>query len=166
VKKISFDNIDSSTLDAVMIFLEEYHAKRDYFECHEILEHKWKEEPQGSRHDYWVSLLQIAVSNYHYRRGNFNGAKKLIEKALQKIEAAPPDYELLGFDYESFKTQVKQILENITNEVPYYSINLSLTDELKEKYENYCKNKGIEPFILSDMHNEALVNKHLKEYRD
>ena len=149
----------------LMIFLEEYHSKRDYFECHEVLEEKWKEKPLGSRDEYLTSFVQIAVSNYHYRRGNFSGAKKLMQRALDKIMRNEEDYKLLGFDYELLKEQVQQLLYNIDNEVPYYSINLSLSDNLKNDYINYCKNKGVEPFIVSDMQNNVLLNRHLKENR-
>lgn len=151
--------------EALMIFLSEFHSKRDYFECHEILEHKWKEKAQGERDEYWTALLQIAVSNYHHRRGNFGGAKKLMERAKNKIIEDKESYVMLGFDYEPFKNQVLKMLENIEKAIPYESINLSLTKNLEDIYIEYCKHKDIEPFINSDLTNEKIVNRHLKEHR-
>lgn len=34
--------------EAYVAFLHEFHTTRDYFECHEILEEYWKEDPLSS----------------------------------------------------------------------------------------------------------------------
>lgn len=159
------DDIKDDIKEALMVFLSEYHSKRDYFECHEILEHKWKEKPQGERDEFWTALLQIAVSNYHYRRGNIGGAKKLMERAKNKIIEDRGSYEMLGFDYENFKGQVIKMLYSIENNIPYESINLSLTKKLEEDYLNYCKDKSLLPFTKSDLKDLKIVNRHLKENR-
>ena len=56
-------------------FLIHFHGDYDYFECHEILEEYWKTKPRGNRDHYLVGLIQIAVSLYHHRRSNWNGAE-------------------------------------------------------------------------------------------
>ncbi len=47
--------------EAYVAFLHEFHTTRDYFECHEILEEYWKEDPPEQRKEYWVGLIQLAV---------------------------------------------------------------------------------------------------------
>ncbi len=60
---------------AYIDYLVEFHATRDYFECHEILEEYWKEDPPKKRKRYWVGFIQLAVALYHHRRQNTAGQK-------------------------------------------------------------------------------------------
>jgi len=82
--------------DAYLHYLMEYHATRDFFECHELLEEYWKEHPGDLRAEVWVGLIQLAVGHYHLRRGNYNGARKIYANALQRLN--PPALEALGID--------------------------------------------------------------------
>ncbi|WP_260405419.1 DUF309 domain-containing protein, partial [Paenibacillus sp. 598K] len=62
--------------DDYIQYLIEFHVTRDYFECHELLEEYWKEQPGDDPfYDTWVGLIQIAVSQYHHRRSNHRGAR-------------------------------------------------------------------------------------------
>ncbi len=72
---------------AYVAFLHEFHTTRDYFECHEILEEFWKEDPPDQRKKYWVGLIQLAVALYHQRRGNGKGAKRLISNSLHILDS-------------------------------------------------------------------------------
>ncbi|MCD2486520.1 DUF309 domain-containing protein, partial [Staphylococcus aureus] len=47
---------------AYIDYLVEFHATRDYFECHEILEEYWKEDPPKKRKRYWVGFIELAVA--------------------------------------------------------------------------------------------------------
>lgn len=67
-------------------FLIHFHGDYDYFECHEILEGYWKTKPRGNRDNYLVGLIQIAVSLYHHRRSNWNGAEKMMKSAITILE--------------------------------------------------------------------------------
>ncbi len=67
-------------------FLIHFHGDYDYFECHEILEEYWKTKPRGNRDDYLVGLIQVAVSLYHQRRTNWNGATKMMKSAITILE--------------------------------------------------------------------------------
>jgi predicted metal-dependent hydrolase len=60
-----------------------FHATRDYFECHELLEEYWKST--GMEEEIWVALIQVAVGVYHARRGNRKGAIKMWQSAIQKL---------------------------------------------------------------------------------
>lgn len=47
---------------AYIEYLEYYHGARDYFECHEVLEEYWKENPSSPLSAAWVGLIQLAVA--------------------------------------------------------------------------------------------------------
>jgi hypothetical protein len=68
------------------------------FHAHEILEAAWKAAPEGER-ELWRGLAQFAVGLTHARRGNPEGAARLLDRAALRLEAyrdAPPH----GIDVE------------------------------------------------------------------
>ena len=73
--------------EAYIDYLLYFHAQRDYFECHEVMEEFWKEHPGDIRSRTYVALIQIAVGMYHIRRGNRNGAVKMLQSAGRNAEA-------------------------------------------------------------------------------
>ncbi|WJH34118.1 DUF309 domain-containing protein [Paenibacillus sp. CC-CFT747] len=66
-------------------YLVYFHAERDYFECHEILEEYWKSNPQDPLAPAWVGLIQLAVGLYHERRSNTSGALKMLNGANSRL---------------------------------------------------------------------------------
>jgi hypothetical protein len=69
---------------------------QDFYECHEIYEEYWKAtcSPLTFEHPF-VILVQVAVIMEHLKRGNYTGARKLINKTTshyQKIESLNLDY--------------------------------------------------------------------------
>jgi len=142
-------------------YLIEFHFERDYFECHELLEERWKEDPKEERQLRWVALIQVAVGLYHYRRGNLSGASKLLTGALQKSEACLSDLEPLGLETTAFLALIRGLLRRIEAELPYESVDLPVANSVKEA----CL-KRVPVFSKpSDMENLAVVNRHLREYR-
>ncbi|MCZ8521448.1 MULTISPECIES: DUF309 domain-containing protein [Paenibacillus] len=71
--------------EAYVRYLVHFHAERDYFECHEVLEEYWKEHPEAADGDAYVGLIQLAVSLYHQRRGNTAGAVKMLAGAIRRL---------------------------------------------------------------------------------
>ncbi len=68
---------------AWIAYVSAYQVERDYFECHEILEEYWKECAESRRpQPGWVGWIQLAVAQYHERRGNVGGAIKMLTSAL------------------------------------------------------------------------------------
>jgi Domain of unknown function (DUF309) len=59
----------------------------DFFECHEVLEVVWL-ETSGDDKLFLQGLIQVAVSFYHLRRGNFPGSERLLRAGLQKLSGA------------------------------------------------------------------------------
>ncbi len=84
----------SGSYDPLYIaFLHYFNVKRDYFECHEVMEQLWLEE---GRDPFFQGLLQVAVGLYHHRNGNIDGGVKLLKAAVEKLEGNPQI--MLGID--------------------------------------------------------------------
>ena len=65
---------------AMKLFNEE-----KFWECHEELEHYWRESPDmGVRYVYWA-IIQVATALFHHREGHLAGAKGQIDKAKAKF---------------------------------------------------------------------------------
>jgi predicted metal-dependent hydrolase len=56
----------------------------EFFECHEILEAAWMEAADEEK-IFLQGLIQVAVSFYHLRRGNFPGSHRLLRAGLEKL---------------------------------------------------------------------------------
>lgn len=77
-------------------YLATYYGSRDYFECHDIMEEYWKEQPNARHTGCWLVFIRIAVACYHARRGNWAGARKMMAKAA--AETDPASMTELGMD--------------------------------------------------------------------
>jgi hypothetical protein len=88
-----------------------------YWECHEELEHHWRElSNENIKFVYWA-ILQVAVSVYHYKNANLIGAKGLIIKAqnkLDKCEALNLENSLMEtfLDWGNLKRLIREVPKN------------------------------------------------------
>lgn len=96
---------------AYIDYLVYFHGDRDYFECHEVLEEYWKEHPGDPLSGIYVGLIQVAVALYHQRRGNRNGAVKMLKQAIRGLHN--PLVEQLGINGEQLQARLKQRLEEL-----------------------------------------------------
>lgn len=113
---------------AYIEYLYFFHIKRDYFECHEVLEDYWKEN--GMKRDaVWVLLIQIAVGLYHYRRENLKGALKMLRKAEMNFPQNRFYLQLLGIDHTELFVRLQTLIKQVQAQHPYTSIDLPITDE-------------------------------------
>ena len=62
-----------------------------YFEAHERWEDLWR-QTHGPLRLFYQGLIQAAVGLHHLNRGNRNGARAQIGKAIQKLEQYPALY--------------------------------------------------------------------------
>jgi len=74
--------------------------ERRYFEAHELLEHAWKHGPEEDR-DLWKGVIQVAVAGVHLQRGNPIGARRLLDRALSRLERVPDVHR--GIDIASLR---------------------------------------------------------------
>ncbi|MGG1675082.1 DUF309 domain-containing protein [Neobacillus sp. NRS-1170] len=142
-------------------FLTHFHGDRDYFECHEILEEYWKKTDPGNKKSIWVGLIQLAVSCYHHRRGNYNGATRTLEKAIKILESKTVTVTSLGLNQQLLHELLMKQLSVIKGKEDYISINLPLSDpSLIERCKLFCEEQGFLWGKESDITNVDLVDRH------
>ncbi|RXZ81900.1 DUF309 domain-containing protein [Paenibacillaceae bacterium] len=144
-------------------YLIEFHATRDYFECHEIMEEFWKERGADDPHArIWVGLIRVAVAQYHHRRGNIQGASKMLSLAIGSLEGT--ELSLLALDGRRLLQQLTDQYARLTAEkgpYPFNDMNLPITDpglieQCKASSEQIAAVWGM-PSTLTD---DALVHRH------
>jgi uncharacterized protein len=142
-------------------YLAHFHGDRDYFECHEILEEYWKATDAGNKSSIWVAFILLAVSNYHYRRKNFTGAKRTLRKAKEIFTDSPQYCQRLGIDPDALLQLLRKRERSLNDSIPYYSFNLPLTDpDLLKLCQKECKENGFQWGSRSDLNDAELINRH------
>ncbi|KYD09317.1 DUF309 domain-containing protein [Heyndrickxia sporothermodurans] len=124
--------------EAYIEYLVHFHGDRDYFECHELLEEHWKLTDIKNRHSVWVGLIQLAVSQYHYRRSNIVGAIRLMKKALNNLIENKNILITLKIDVNDLFNKMNTQLTRMKNNEEYESINIKINDE---RLLTICKSK-------------------------
>jgi uncharacterized protein len=74
------DDFDPRFLKGVDLF-----NRREFFECHEVLEDLWKEQAEPER-QLTQGIIQIAVAYHHCLRGNYAGAIKLFRRGIPRLQ--------------------------------------------------------------------------------
>lgn len=142
-------------------YLAHFHGDRDYFECHEILEEYWKATDSGNKRSIWVAFILLAVSNYHYRRKNINGAKRTLKKAIEIFSISKVSSLTLGINSDSLMESLKKREKSLHTNQPYTSMNLPIADpELMKLCHNECKLLGFKWGEKSNLSDDDLVNRH------
>jgi uncharacterized protein len=149
---------------AYIQYLVHFHSDRDYFECHELLEEFWKTTNEG-KESIWVGFILLAVSNYHFRRGNINGAVRTLNKAISIFEDHLQN-QSFGIDIECLVGQLKTRLTSMKNSESYTSFNLPIIDQsLLEECKRICQLKGYTWGQNSDLGDSNLIHRHFKRDR-
>lgn len=91
----------------------ELHDGGEYFEAHEELEHAWMEAPELEGYLY-RSLLQITVACLHIQRGNMRGARKMLLRVRQWLDALPP--RCRGIDTRALKEYAQELREAVESD--------------------------------------------------
>ncbi|GAB6430054.1 MULTISPECIES: DUF309 domain-containing protein [Bacillus] len=142
-------------------FLIHFHGDYDYFECHEILEEYWKEKPRGDRDHYLVGLIQIAVSLYHQRRSNWNGAEKMMKSAITILEKNSTPLLRLGINATQLLVLLKDRLQSIQKEEHFTSLFLPLTDTALEKHcMELCQKQNLPWKDVNTTCSDYIIHKH------
>ncbi|MBD8070314.1 DUF309 domain-containing protein [Bacillus sp. PS06] len=147
-------------------YLVHFHGDRDYFECHEELEELWKQDPKEERKDHLVAFIQIAVALYHQRRGNFNGAYKMMSNAITIIEKKKEAVTHSGLHPAKLLTLLNDRLTDIENSVSYKSFNLPINDsKLVEVCKKKCESLGLEWGSIRPVEDVNIIDKHKRRDR-
>ncbi|MFD1954813.1 DUF309 domain-containing protein [Paenibacillus thailandensis] len=142
-------------------YLVEFHATRDYFECHELLEEYWKEHPHDGLGALWVGLIQVAVGSYHERRGNRRGALMMYKQALSRLTHAL--LEKAGLQGETITAELAARADRLSagESGTFADMNLAIADErLLRLCLKLCEERGVVWGQPSDMGDEQLVHRH------
>lgn len=148
--------------DAYIQYLVQYHAVRDYFECHEILEDYWKDHPNSRYNQTWVMFIQLAVSLYHQRRGNRKGAIKLLSGAIKRFNET--HMRELGVNGAQLLAMMKERLYSLQQDerLAYADLDIPLTDpQLLARCRHEADRQGYQWGRASDLSDTQLVNRHL-----
>lgn len=141
-------------------YLIYFHAERDFFECHEVMEEFWKAHPGDVHASTYVGLIQIAVSLYHQRRGNRKGAVKMLSQSLVNLTDA--GMTQLGLEPGIMRQRLEERLRLL--HVPgtvYTDLDLPIADP---KLESLCLQQCGEHKLVwlspSDLQDDYLIHKH------
>ena len=146
-------------------YLAHFHGDQDFFECHEILEEYWKEVDPGNKESIWVSFILMAVSCYHHRRGNFNGARKTLEKSITMFQQGNWNWSLYGLDEHILLIRMQDRLLDIKNQLPYKPLSLPINDSTLEKQcVKRCQSLGMQ-WKSGDTPADTIVHRHLTRDR-
>jgi predicted metal-dependent hydrolase len=147
-------------------YLAEYFGSRDFFECHEVMEEYWKAQQNSRYTGCWLVFIRISVACYHARRGNWVGARKMINRAVEEVD--PALMSELGMD----GLELAQILANtktdwnLSDSPSYQDLVLPIQDErLLKSCQQYCSDREWswgKPLAETD---DDLVHKHLRRDR-
>jgi predicted metal-dependent hydrolase len=145
---------------AYIDFLVHFHTDRDYFECHEILEEYWKSVPSDAMSKAWTGLIQLAVALYHQRRGNLQGARKMLETAAANL--TNERLKTLGIEAEALRDLIIHRIELLQESCPQYKdINIPIHDpKLLQMCVSACKEKSLRWGNPSNMDNIQLIDRH------
>lgn len=140
-------------------YLIQFHAVRDYFECHEILEEYWKAHPEDQHSHLYVALIQVAVGQYHERRGNRAGAEKMYESSIRKLKLS--SLTPLGISSEDLLEQLDERLQATTLGLPFEDIDMWITDnELLVTCIKQAEDVGLEWGAPSPKLDDSLIHRH------
>ena len=77
-----------------------------FFECHEVLEQRWR-EITGPAKDFYKGLIQAAVAFHHWSRGNLPGALTLARSSAKYLKRYEP--LCAGVEVSGFRTSLTEL---------------------------------------------------------
>ena len=99
-------------VDARFIKGLELFKRREFFECHEVIEDLWLETPESdSNRDLYKGVIQAAAAIYQFERGILSGARGLQRTALLYLEKYRP--QALGLDVDNLIRELNARLANL-----------------------------------------------------
>jgi len=132
-----------------------FNGNEDYFECHEVLEEYWKEVAPGEKLHSLVGYVQLATGMYHWRRENFNGAARIMQKALHNFKHNKNSCYFDYIDLEQLLVDMKRHLKKIEAKETFTRLKIPITHP---KLQVVVQEK-IAATPLLDSH--FLLNKHM-----
>lgn len=92
----------------------ELFKRREFFECHDVIEALWLETPSDDLYrDLYKGVIQAAAAHYQYERGVLSGARGLFRTSLGYLEKYKP--AALGLDVQKFTDDIKQFVAEMNS---------------------------------------------------
>jgi len=108
-------------------FITYFNVHEDYFESHEVLEEYWKEiAPKDKTHPLTAWIL-ISTGMYHWRRGNFTGAYRSLEKSLERIQLQVDSVFHEGIHLQQVIDNVNHSVDLVRNNQPFQAFTISIS---------------------------------------
>lgn len=90
--------------------------RRQFFDCHEVLEEIWLQEPEDEK-PFYQGLIQVAAGFHHFcEKQNLRGALSLIGAGAEKLRRYPPHYHEI--DLGGLLGQLTPWLEHLEGQQP------------------------------------------------
>lgn len=105
-----------------------FNGNQDYFECHEVLEEYWKEIAPGDKKHSLVGLIQVATGLYHWRRENYIGANRILQKALDNIKNNQNSPFLAPLNSIELQEQLEKSIKLTASHQPFQPFSLNIRD--------------------------------------
>jgi predicted metal-dependent hydrolase len=96
---LHLENFDVLPVAEVGVLALQYFNAGNYFGAHEAWETVWRQERGEPDEEFFKGLSQIGAGYTHFLRGNAHGARALLERGLDRIEAYAPRHR--GVDVEA-----------------------------------------------------------------
>lgn len=104
-----------------------FNGNEDYFECHEVLEEYWKAVAPGEKLHPLVGYVQLATGMYHWRRENFDGAARILKKAIDNFATNEGSSFFEYIDFEQLLRDMSTQYARIKARESFSRINIPLT---------------------------------------
>lgn len=140
-------------------FIVYFNKNQDFFECHEVLEDYWKEQPNFDKSHPLTAYILLATGLYHWRRGNFIGAEKTLAKAYKKMSYLQHVTPLFadGIDFPLVYKNLAKSMHAVKEKQPFQSFPIEITSaELQTLYQRTAENLTLLP-----PNSKAIIDKHL-----
>lgn len=140
-------------------FLVYFNDNQDYFEGHEVLEEYWKSIHGFSKSHPLTAYILLSTGMYHWRRGNFKGALRTIDKAFYRLNSLTPAYdeyrELIEFD--RLLLNVEQAIKEVSSGHSFHAIKIVIKDQ--QLIQLVCQAK--QNLKLLPAGSEEVIHKHM-----
>ena len=137
-----------------MAFLKHFNETNDYFECHEFLEDYWKEVSPRHKNHALTSLILLATSMYHWRRGNLTGSLKTMRTSLKRMELTKDSPYFENLNYQCLIENMNHSLHLMTNHQKFQGFTIEITNPA-------LQSKVRELHLETNESLEFLIHKHM-----
>ena len=95
----------------------------EYFDAHEVWEDVWRAAPVEEKR-FFQGLIQVAVALHHHSRGNLEGARSLLNRALRNLSHYPDSFA--GVNLAAVRAAIAQCQQALSAGAPLPPFRISI----------------------------------------